>query len=90
MLKYLLLCPKKKKKNLIEFNLIALKNDNIFCILLDMKNWCLNLIEEPNVLHLGIILKFCTFPKLLEYPISVYSHAKDFPHHPLLSSNSLH
>ena len=54
MLKYLLLCP-KKKKNLIEFNLIALKNDNIFCILLDMENWCLNLIEEPNVLHLSIL-----------------------------------
>ena len=57
MLKYLLLCP-KKKKNLIELNLIALKNDNIFCILLDMENWCLKLIEEPNILHLSIIACF--------------------------------
>ena len=27
---------------------------------------------------LDIILKFCNFPKLLQYPLALYSHPKDY------------
>ena len=78
MLKYLLLC-REKKKNLIEFNLIALKNDNIFCILLDMENWCLNLIEEPNVLHLSILyLSFALSQNYYNIPFQFIATQKTF------------